>query len=75
MTHQEGYSQRIEVAEINRALFSKKYETTICPYDRTALMFACSEKQFDTICREQHCSGIYSEKKGVGIITNFEEYK
>jgi aromatic ring-cleaving dioxygenase len=75
MTHQEEYSQRINVAERNRALLSKKYEATICPYDRTALMVACNEKQFDTICRELHCSGIYSEKKGAGIIINFGEYK
>jgi N-acetylglutamate synthase/N-acetylornithine aminotransferase len=70
MTYQEKYSQRIELLERNRALLSGKYEVEICPYDRTALTVACTEKQFDAICRQLQCSGIYSGKKGVGIITN-----
>jgi hypothetical protein len=59
------YSQKIEQAQISRALLSKKYSMEICPYDRTAIMVACTKKQLDLICRQLHCSGIYSEKKGV----------
>jgi hypothetical protein len=75
MTHQEKYSQRIEQAEINRALLSGKYSVEICTYDRTALTVVCTEKQLDAICRQLQCSGIYSGKAGVGIITNFGQYK
>jgi aromatic ring-cleaving dioxygenase len=75
MTHQEQYSRRIEAAERNRVLLSGKYEVEICPYDRTVLTVVCTEKQLDAICRQLQCSGIYSERKGVGIITNFGEHK
>jgi hypothetical protein len=75
MTHQEKYNQRIELAEINRALLSGKYSVEICPYDQTALTVVCTEKQLDAICRQLQCSGIYSEKTEVGIITNFGQYQ
>jgi hypothetical protein len=75
MTHQEKYNQRIELAKINRVLLSGKYSVDICLYDRTALTVVCTEKQLDTICRQRQCSGIYSEKAGMGIITNFGQYR
>jgi hypothetical protein len=75
MTHQMNYSQRIELAKANCAFLSKGYSVRICPYDSTALMVVCTEKQLELICRQLHCSGIYSGKSGTGIITGFGQYK
>jgi hypothetical protein len=75
MTRQMNYSQRVELVKANCAFFSKNYSVAICPYDSTALMVACTEKQLELICRQLHCSGIYSEKSGTGIITSFGQYK
>jgi hypothetical protein len=75
MTHQMNYSQRIELAKVNCAFLSKSHSVKICHYGNTALMVACTEKQLELICRQLHCSGIYSEKSGTGIITGFGQYK
>lgn len=71
----EKYKQRIETAQIVCTDLSKKFQTSICAYDRTAVLIGnITEKQLEKICKELHCSGIYSEPMQSGIITNFGLY-
>ncbi len=67
------YREQIAIAIQNS--LSSKYRVSICDFDKTALEIHCTEKQFYSICEEYGCSGIYSDKKNVAIITNFMMYK
>jgi len=68
------YKNRIKAAIVHSARLSKKYKTEICDYDQTAVMVNCTDKEHTEICKKLRCSGIYVEKKKVGIVTNFGFY-
>jgi len=71
----QNYQNRVEAVLVNRAILAQKYRVENCIYDKTALTVQCTEKEFERICRELKCSGIYSEKAKTAIVTNFGYYK
>lgn len=75
MTAEHRYNQKIQDALTVKGILSKKHTVNVCSFDKTALQVYCTEKQFNSICEEYKCSGIYNEKAGAGIITNFGVYK
>jgi len=75
MTAEQRYNQKIQDTLTVKGILSKKYTVNVSSYDKTALQVYCTEKQFNSICEEYRCSGIYNEKNNAGIITNFGVYK
>lgn len=75
MTAEQRYNQKIQDALTVKGILSGKYNVIVCTYDQTALKVDCTEKQFDLICKEYQCSGIYNDHFKTGIITNFWVYK
>ena len=75
MAAEQRYNQKIQDALIVKDFLSKKYKVNVSQFDETALQVHCTEKQFNSICEEYKCSGIFNEKNNTGIITNFGVYK
>lgn len=75
MTAEKRYNQKIQDALTVKGILSQKYTVNVCNFDKTALQVCCTEKQFNSICQEHRCSGIYNEKASAGIITNFGVYQ
>jgi len=69
------YQSKVEAALLNCAQLAQKYKVEICAYDKTALAVHCTEKEFELICRQLKCSGIYSGKAKTAIVTNFGYYQ